>query len=194
MATWPCSAYAVWKNNIERNQRKCPLCTSDIEDEFYFILICPAYIDLRKTYIHKYFHTRPSMYKLTKEIWKGSKCVSRGGDGGPDPPGKSQVIWVSIGNKQLDPWKKLDPPLENVGPPLEPWKTDRSLWNWPFDFCKISWGLKKQTKKNVFFCQTDLDPHWRHFLDPYMGSIDQLHGQAHETLVIIKYKYAFSHS
>ena len=25
-----------------------------------------------------------------------------GGAGGPDPPGKSQVIWVSIGNKQLD--------------------------------------------------------------------------------------------
>ena len=39
--------------------------------------------------------------------------------------GKSQVIWVSIGNKQLDTtplfWKKLSPP-ENVGPPLEPWK------------------------------------------------------------------------
>ena len=51
------------------------------------------------------------------------------GDRGPDPPGKSQVIWVSIGNKQLDPlpppypWKKLDPPpppLENVGFPLGP--------------------------------------------------------------------------
>ena len=42
------------------------------------------------------------------------KCGSRGGTGGPDPPGKSQVIWVSIGNKQLDPppWKMLDPPLE----------------------------------------------------------------------------------
>ena len=42
-------------------------------------------------------------------------------DLGLDPPGKSQVIWVSIRNKQLDPppWKKLDPPLENVGPPLE---------------------------------------------------------------------------
>ena len=27
----------------------------------------------------------------------------------PPPTGKSQVIWVSIGNKQLDlPWKKLD--------------------------------------------------------------------------------------
>ena len=38
--------------------------------------------------------------------------------------GKSQVIWVSIGNKQLDTtpllWKKLDTPSENVGPPLEP--------------------------------------------------------------------------
>ena len=26
-----------------------------------------------------------------------------GRTGGPDPPGKSQVIWISIGNKQLDP-------------------------------------------------------------------------------------------
>ena len=33
------------------------------------------------------------------------------GTGGPDPSGKSQVIWVSIGNKQLDP---LPPPLEKV--------------------------------------------------------------------------------
>ena len=30
---------------------------------------------------------------------------------GSGPPGKSQVIWVSMGYKQLDtPWKKLDPP------------------------------------------------------------------------------------
>ena len=48
-----------------------------------------------------------------------------GGTGGPDPPpGKSQVIWVSIGNKQLDPpLEKVGPPpppLENGGPPLEP--------------------------------------------------------------------------
>ena len=45
-----------------------------------------------------------------------------GGAGGPDPPGKSQVIWVSLGNKQLDhPWKKLDPP--------PPWKMLDPLWN-----------------------------------------------------------------
>ena len=39
--------------------------------------------------------------------WRGS---------GSGLPGKSQVIWVSIGNKQLDPLpsKKLDT-LENVG-------------------------------------------------------------------------------
>ena len=38
----------------------------------------------------------------------------------PPPPGKSQVIWVSIGNKQLDPiWKKLDPL----------WKLLDPLWN-----------------------------------------------------------------
>ena len=45
-----------------------------------------------------------------------SKCGSSGGGGtgSPDLPGKSQVIWVSIGNKQLDPpWKKLDP-LRNL--------------------------------------------------------------------------------
>ena len=58
--------------------------------------------------------------------------IQRGGTGGPDPlPGKSQVIWVYIGNKQLDPpppgksWN----PLENVGPPLDSGtlKNDRFL-------------------------------------------------------------------
>ena len=91
------------------------------------------------------------------------KCGSRGGTGGPDPPGKSQVIWVSIAIGPPPPWKKLDPPP----PPGKCWtpsgtlNNDRFLWNWPFDVCKISWGLKKTNKKNVvwaFFCQTDLTP------------------------------------
>ena len=46
---------------------------------------------------------------------------STGGDRGPDPPGKSQVVLVIIGNKQLDPT------LEIVGPPL--WKMWDPLWN-----------------------------------------------------------------
>ena len=42
------------------------------------------------------------------------------GAGVRTPSGKSQIIWISIGNKQLDtPWKKLDP-LEKIGPHLEP--------------------------------------------------------------------------
>ena len=43
-----------------------------------------------------------------------------GGQGVRTPPGKSQVIWVSIGNKQLDP----PPPLEKVGPP---WNLEKMI-------------------------------------------------------------------
>ena len=39
-----------------------------------------------------------------------------GGARGQDPPGKTQVIWDSVGNKQLDP------PGKNVEVPLEPRK------------------------------------------------------------------------
>ena len=54
--------------------------------------------------------------------------------------GKSQVIWVSIENKQSDttqsPLKEVGPPPppgpENVGPPLKPWKGivffESNLW------------------------------------------------------------------
>ena len=46
-----------------------------------------------------------------------------GGTGGPDPPpGKSQVIWVSIGNKQLDP---PPPPPEKCWTPSGTLKNDR---------------------------------------------------------------------
>ena len=56
-------------------------------------------------------------YLLLVEI---ASADPEGGSGGPDPPGKSQVIWVSIVYKQLDP-----PPLEKSWTPLEnlePWK------------------------------------------------------------------------
>ena len=51
--------------NIERSQRKCILCNSqDLEDEYHFPLICPAYSDLRKVYIQNYFYVKPSMFKF----------------------------------------------------------------------------------------------------------------------------------
>ena len=66
---------------------------------------------------------------LATKLARKFKCGSRGGGGGgggggaggpdlPPPPGKSHVIWISIGNMQLDPpllekldplWKMLDP-------------------------------------------------------------------------------------
>ena len=36
--------------------------------------------------------------------------IQRGDRGSGPPPGKSQVVWVSIGNKQLDPLEKDRPP------------------------------------------------------------------------------------
>ena len=69
-----------------------------------------VYQNLNKT--EKYHPTTTKRKKLSP-AGRDSKCGSRGESGGPDPPGKSQVIWVSIGYKQLAP-------LENVGPPLNP--------------------------------------------------------------------------
>ena len=102
-----------------------------------------------------------------------------GGTGGLDPPGKSQVLWVFTGNKQLDPpppppgkswtppWKMLDS-LWNSGT----FKNDRFLWNWPFDFCKISWGLKKKKEKT----SSEL------FLSDIPGPpLTKIPGSAHET-------------
>ena len=56
----------------------------------------------------------------SKYVTTPFKCGFRGGGGtgGPDPPGKSQVIWAYIENKQLDP----PPPLRKVGPPPPPGK------------------------------------------------------------------------
>jgi hypothetical protein len=55
------------RNRIERTQRTCLICgTSDIEDEYHFILKCNAYQTLRLQYIKPYFYRRPSMYKFTQ--------------------------------------------------------------------------------------------------------------------------------
>ena len=63
--------------------------------------------------------------------WKATTQVriKRGaGTGGPDPPGKSQVIWVSIGNKQLDPLEKVGPtPTGKRWTPSGTLKNDRFL-------------------------------------------------------------------
>ena len=93
-----------------------------------------------------------------------NKCGSRGGDRGSGPPWKI-TSYMGFYREQA-----LDPPLENVGRPLE---NVGFLWNWPFDYCKISWGLKKKKKKKkkvvrTFFVWLTWTPPWRKFLDPRM--------------------------
>ena len=51
-------------SNLDRNERKCKICRTEIEDEFHFLFICPIYADLRKTLLKPYYIDRPSMFKL----------------------------------------------------------------------------------------------------------------------------------
>ena len=46
------------------SNRFCFSCKDDIEDEFHFILKCPLYDTLRKTYIKPFYRNRPSVFKL----------------------------------------------------------------------------------------------------------------------------------
>ena len=73
------------------------------------------------------------LYRTKKES-DGASGDPEGGQGVLAPPEKSQVIWVSIGIKQLDPpppppppWKKLDPPPGKCWTPSGTLKNDRFL-------------------------------------------------------------------
>ena len=53
------------QNRIERTERRCEICnSSDIEDEFNFVIMCPKYKWIRKRYIDNYYYERPSMFKF----------------------------------------------------------------------------------------------------------------------------------
>ena len=49
---------------IERYNRKCKFCITDVEDEMHFILLCPLYLGLRSCLIKPYYWKKPSVYKL----------------------------------------------------------------------------------------------------------------------------------
>ena len=47
-----CSSHKLMIEKGRKDQRVCSMCNSnDTEDEFLFILRCPAYNDLRKKYL-----------------------------------------------------------------------------------------------------------------------------------------------
>ena len=54
--------YAV--NRVSREQRICTLCgLREIEDDFHFVIKCPAYSAIISKYISHYFYRRPSVFK-----------------------------------------------------------------------------------------------------------------------------------
>ena len=61
-----------------------------------------------------------NLCKTNHRTYVKASADLKGGQGVRAPPGKSQVIWVSIGNKELDP---------TPGKSLTPWKMLDPLWN-----------------------------------------------------------------
>jgi hypothetical protein len=59
---------------ITFEERKCAHCHV-LEDEFHFVLQCPLYAELRKTYISAQFTTRPNMYKFIHLISSESQVI-----------------------------------------------------------------------------------------------------------------------
>ena len=54
------------------------ICDRDeLEDEYHFVLCCPAYTALRLKYIEKYYYQNPSIYKFTKLLTIENKIVLR---------------------------------------------------------------------------------------------------------------------
>ena len=64
----------VKPNRTPINERVCIFCNV-LEDEFHFVLECKQYIDLRTTYISKYYWDRPSMVKFIDLINTTNKKV-----------------------------------------------------------------------------------------------------------------------
>ena len=43
---------------------------NDVEDEYYFILKCPIYTNLRLLYIKKYYWFKPFVFKIVQLLYE----------------------------------------------------------------------------------------------------------------------------
>lgn len=50
--------------SVPYDQRICPICKSEIENEYHFLLVCPYYDHLRQKFIPSYFFVYPSEIKF----------------------------------------------------------------------------------------------------------------------------------
>jgi hypothetical protein len=52
----------------------CPFCKDSIESEFHFILTCPMYDELRRTYIAEKYHRFPNFFTLAALLQDSQNC------------------------------------------------------------------------------------------------------------------------
>ena len=78
-----CSAHKLMAEEaryrgIERNMRICPLCSMNVvEDEYHFLLICPAYRELRKKYLPRYYCRWPTRDKFIKLLNEDQNSIMK---------------------------------------------------------------------------------------------------------------------
>ena len=46
--------------------KKCEICHKGVEDEFHFVFVSSAYVDIQKKYIKQYYWNIPLMFKLVR--------------------------------------------------------------------------------------------------------------------------------
>ena len=51
-------------NNVPLNQRLCELCSTDIGDEFHYLLTCKSIQEIRKQYLKRYYYTNPNILQF----------------------------------------------------------------------------------------------------------------------------------
>ena len=49
---------------IARNERKCAVCQSEVEDEYHLLMVCPLYNDIRLTYIPRDYTNNRNTYNF----------------------------------------------------------------------------------------------------------------------------------
>jgi hypothetical protein len=65
-------------NMIDRHLRECVYCDKhDIEDEYYFTLVCTLYNDLMEKHISSYTKINPSMFKFLQLMTDYNTAVQK---------------------------------------------------------------------------------------------------------------------
>ena len=88
------------------NNVVCAISTKGLDQPVHMRSLIRAFVCRLKTIGRLAFEVSKLIRSLFVPKCTMSMCGSRGGIGDPDPPGKSQVIWVSI---EISNWTPLPP-------------------------------------------------------------------------------------